>query len=123
LRRLLRIPDPFRAEPDGQQRFHPLGRLGPAYAIGEETRRRRLALAYRLHWLGGLASLGFLLIWLAVYRGRDPLMFVAPPLLAYLLVLMAYRLALRFLLRGVPVAESRWQPASADAEPASGDDP
>lgn len=97
----LRPPAPFQTAPDGSLRFRPLGRLGPAYRVDDEALRRRLALAHRLHWLGGLASLGFLLVWVATYRGRDPLMLVVPPLLAYLIVLFVYRMALRVLLRGV----------------------
>jgi len=101
---LFRAPEPFRGGDHGETLFHPLGRFGPAYVVESETRRRRLALAHRLHWLGSLASLGFFLIWLATYRGADPVMYLAPPLLAYLLVWMAYRISLRVLLRGVPLA-------------------
>lgn len=98
----LRPPAPFESAADGSLRFRPLGRLGPAYRVDDEALRRRLVLAHRLHWLGGLASIGFLFLWVASYGGRDPLMFVAPPLLAYLIVLFVYRMALRVLLRGVP---------------------
>mgnify|MGYP003556487073 CR=1 FL=1 len=120
---LFRAPEPFRSGERGETRFHPLGRFGPAYVVEGETLRRRLALAHRLHWLGSLASLGFFLIWLATYRGADPVMYLAPPLLVYLLVWMAYRLALRVLLRGVPLADKRWEPAGSGDEPASGERP
>ncbi len=101
---LLRPPAPFRLGENGQARFHPLGRFGPAYVVEGETLRRRLTAAHRLHWLGSLASLGFFLVWLATYRGADPVMYIVPPLLVYLLVWMAYRISLRVLLRGVPLA-------------------
>lgn len=120
---LFRAPVPFRSGERGEMRFHPLGRFGPAYAIESEALRRRLALAHRLHWLGSLACLGFLLVWVATYRGPDPLMVVVPPLLAYLLVLMAYRIGLRVLLRGVPLADDQWRPASSGDEPTSGEQP
>jgi hypothetical protein len=120
---LFRATEPFRSGERGETCFHPLGRFGPAYIVESETLRRRLATAHRLHWLGSLASLGFLLAWVASYRGPDPLMVVALPLLAYLLVLMAYRISLRVLLRGVPLANNRWRPASSGDEPASGERP
>lgn len=116
----LRPPAPFESAADGSLRFRPLGRFGPAYRVDDETLRRRLALAHRLLWLGSLASFGFFLVWVATYRGRDPLMFVAPPLLAYLLVLFAYRMTLRALLRRVPAlhgdgeAESSTRTESGD---------
>ncbi len=108
-------PDPFRRAAMGESTFHPLGRLGPAYVVAEESLRRRLATAARLHWLGNLACLGFFLIWLASYRGPDPLMYVAPPLLAFALVWLTYRLRLRGLLRDVPLASDRRQ--AGDAPP------
>lgn len=114
----LRPPAPFQTAPDGSQRFRPLGRFGPAYRVDDDALRRRLALAHRLHWLGGLASIGFLFLWVASDGGRDPLMFVAPPLLAYLIVLFVYRMTLRVLLRGVPAmhGEDRAEsPARADS--------
>lgn len=103
---VIRPPAPFQSAADGSLRFRPLGRLGASYRVDDAALRRRLALAHRLHWLGGRASFGFLLVWVATYRGRDPLMFVAPPLLAYLIVLFVYRMALRVLLRGAPALPS-----------------
>lgn len=117
---LLRAPVPFRPGEHGETHFLPLGRFGPAYVVDDEALRQRLATAHRLHWLGSLAALGFFLIWLATYRGADPLMYLAPPLLAYLLVLMAYRIALRILLRGVPVAGNPREPVDSLDEPPPG---
>ena len=119
--RLLRTPDPFRPGDEGEPLFHPLGRLGPAYVVSDEALRRRLVAAHRLLWLGGYACLGFFLVWLASYRGKDPIMYIAPPLLAFGLVLLAYRLRLRRLLRDVPLTLNRWRRSAAGDEPHSGD--
>ncbi len=106
----------FMPDDEGGELFHPWGSFGPSTRVDDMGLRARL-LRVAAVWYG-LAHLGYYLwfLWVGFYRGDDALMKIAPLLLYWGILLMAYRILLRTLTRGCSTATNRWSEREREAE-------